>query len=83
MEIINVLSWHTLNTAGTVASWILVAMLTILSLLSNRVPIVAVLAPLAAVELIAMQVVLHRVTELSFRVARRNDNSERMRMQSN
>ncbi len=64
---------HTLNTAGTVATWILVAMATILSLLSNRVPIVAVLAALAAVVLKAMQVVLHRVADLSFRVVGRKE----------
>ncbi|WP_224765045.1 hypothetical protein [Bacillus cereus] len=60
---------HTLNTAGTVATWILVAMATILSLFSNRVPIVAVLAALAAVVLKGMQVVLHRIADLSFRVS--------------
>jgi len=36
-------------------------MATVLSVLSNRVPIVTILAALAAVVLKAMQVILHRV----------------------
>lgn len=39
-----------------------------ISVLSNHVPIVAVLSALAAVVLKVIQVVLHRVADLSFRV---------------
>ncbi|WP_255446554.1 hypothetical protein [Bacillus sp. JAS24-2] len=48
-------------------------MATVLSVLSNRMPIVAVLAALAEVVLKAMQVVLHRVADLSFRVVGRKE----------